>query len=216
MKTETAIIKINPSKDETVISLLNEATKILAWANQRTIATAEDVKIATEDLSLIANLKKAVAEKRVEYLEPLKVHEKIINDAFKLLSEPLQMADRITRDKVLAYNNEIERQRQEAERINQLRMEAARAEMELKGELTESVDLVEVTKGTPKRVSTELGNAELRNNWKWEVIDLKLVPDEYKMINAGMVTPIVKASKGKITIPGIRIYNEPILAIKTR
>ncbi|GAI94168.1 unnamed protein product, partial [marine sediment metagenome] len=52
--------------------------------------------------------------------------------------------------------------------------------------------------------------------WKWEVVDFALVPDSYKMINSGVLTPVVKASKGKIEIPGIRIFNEPIIAVNTR
>jgi len=67
-----------------------------------------------------------------------------------------------------------------------------------------------------KRVQTDLGIAGQRDNWKYEVIDINLVPREYLMINASMLTPIVKASKGKIVIPGIRVFNEPIIAINTR
>lgn len=215
MTTETAIIKVDPEKDEAVVSLLSEVTSILAWANQRTIATAEDVKTATDDLSLIAKLKKAVVEKRKEYLEPLKTHEKTINDAFKLLSEPLNTADKITRDKVLAYNAEIERQRQKQEEINRKRMEAAQAEMELKGELTESVDLVEVTPEV-KRVSTELGTLGQRDNWKYEVVDFALLPDDYKVVDTTMLNSIAKKHHDQKQIPGVRFYNEPILAINTR
>ena len=88
--------------------------------------------------------------------------------------------------------------------------------MELKGELTESVNLVEVAPEVPKRVSTDMGTVAQRNNWKWEVIDFTIVPDSYKMINAGVLTPIVKASKGKIQIPGIRIFNEPGIVVTTK
>lgn len=214
--TATAIVKVNPGIDAEVVAFYNEAIKMQEYASARTIANIEDTKIATNDLSLIAKIKKALEEKRKEYVKPLQDHVKDINEVFKTLMHPIEEADRITRTGMLDYQREQTRIRQEQERINQMRLDAAKAEMELKGELTESVGLVEVMPEAPKRVSTDMGTAGQRDNWKYEVIDFSLVDDQWKMINAGVLTPVVKASKGKIIIPGIRIYNEPIIAVNTR
>jgi len=212
----TAIVRVKPEQDIEVQSFYDQALKLAEYAEARDIAIIEDLKPATDDLSIIARVKKALEAKRKEFIQPLQDHIKEINDAFKRLMEPIEIADKTTRSKILAFQQEQERIRREQEEVNRLRMEAAQKEMELKGELSELVSLVEVSPEAPKRVSTDMGTAGQRDNWKWEVVDFALVPDGYKMINSGVLTPVVKASKGKITIPGIRIYNEPIIAVNAR
>jgi len=213
----TAIIKVSPGTDEAVVALLNEVTSILGYAHQRTIANADNVKDATNDLSMMAKLKKAVEEKRKEYTDPLNEHVKSINNAFKLLTDPLAEADRITRQKVLAYNAEIERQRQEAEAIEREKMELAKREATLKnGEITVDLTPVDKPEATPDRVRAEVGMTSKMMVSKWEVINLSIVPDEYKMIDATKVGNVVRASKGSIIIPGIRIWQEPTLRVSTQ
>lgn len=212
----TVMVRIKPNLDAEVKTIYSEALKLQEYATARVIATAEDLKPATDDLSIIHKVKKALEEKRKEYLKPLQDHVKEINEVFKTLTYPIEEADRITGSKILAFQAEQDRIRREQEEINRKRQEAAEAEMRLKGELSESVNLVEVVPEAPKRISTEMGTVGQRDNWKWEVVDFALVPDEYKMINSGVLTPVVKASKGKIVIPGIRIFNEPIIAVNAR
>ena len=212
----TAIVMVNPEKDVLVKSFYEQALGLREYAEKLVITTVEDLKPATNDLSVIAKLNKAVEEKRKEYIKPLQDHIKETNEAFKRLMDPIQIADRTTRDKILAFRQEQERIRREQEEINRKRQEAAEAEMRLKGELSEPVNLVEVTPSAPQGASTDMGSMVQRDNWKYEVIDFALVSDDYKMINAGVLTPVVKASKGKITITGIRVYNEPIIAVNAR
>jgi len=216
MNESTALVNINPQADSQVVAFYTEALGLQKYAEARVIKTAEDLKPATNDLSIIAKVKKGMEERRKEYLKPLQDHVKAINTTFVTLMAPIEIADKLTRDKILAFHAEQERIRKEQEEINRKRMEAAEAEMRLKGELTEPVNLVEVIPLTPTRTQTDVGSAGMRDNWKYEVVDFKAVPDDYKMINTGVLTPIVKASKGKITIPGIRIFNEPILAVNTK
>ena len=213
---QRALVKVKPEIDAEVVSFYQEALKLQEYATARVIATIEDTKLATDDLSIIARVKKALKEKRDGYIKPLKSYLDEVNDAFKTLMFPIEEADRITRDKMLAYQREQGEIRRKQEEINRKRLEAANEEMKLKGELSEPVNLVEVIPEASKRVMTDTGSAGQRDNWKYEVENFALVDDMYKMINAGVLTPIVKASKGKITINGIRIYNEPIIAVNTR
>jgi hypothetical protein len=208
-----AIIKVAPETDTQVMAFYNEALSLQKYAEARVIATVDDMKPANDDLVTIRRLKKAMEERRKSYLQPFQDHIKEVNDSYKKLMAPVEIADKITSDKMLAFNAEQARIRREQEEINRLRMEAAQKEASLNnGEIKESVNLVEVIPPTPSRTQTEVGSSGMRENWKYEVVDFSLVPDAYKMINAGVLTPIVKASKGKVVIPGIRQYNEPILA----
>lgn len=207
----TALIQIRPDIDEKVVALYQEAVKLQEYAKARVIASNDDIKAATNDLSIISRLKRAIEEKRKEYTQPINEHLNAVNEAFKVFAEPLVNADRITRDKILNYRREQERIRQEQERINQLRMEAARAEMELKGELTESVKVVEVAPEAPTHYRTEGGTLGKFMVRKWELVDFNLVPGEYKMLNEVLIGKLVRS--GIKIIPGIRIYEEESLRI---
>lgn len=211
---ETALAT-KPGADLEVISYYTEALKLRKYAEERVISSVEDVKVATDDLSVISKLKKAMENKRKEYLEPLRTQAEAIRETYSTLMDPILGADKITRDKMLDFNREQERIRAEQEEINRKRQEAAEAEMKLKGELTESVNLVEVAPEV-KRVSTEMGTAGMKDNWKYEVVDFSAVPDEYKVIDSSLLTAIARKHHDRKPVTGIRFYNEPVIAVRAK
>lgn len=210
----TAVVKIAPDKDGAVIALFEQSLKLEQYATALVITGDDSVKGATNDLSIISGLKKSIEEKRKEYTQPIREHLDAVNEAFKALVEPLNNADQVTRRKILDYRAEQDRIRQEQEEINRKRQEAAEAEMKLKGELTESVNLVEVQAEQPDHYRAEMGTLGKATIRKWEVVDLTLVPDEYKMIDAVKIGKVVRA--GIPSIPGIRIWEEPILRVTAK
>ena len=212
----TALLRIDPKNDESVIALYNEANKLLEYANARIIATLEDTKLATNDLSLIAKLRKAMESKRKDYLQPFQEHVKEVNDAYKTLMAPIETADIVTRQKVMAYQREQSRIAAEQEEINRLRMEAAHKEAALNnGEISEAVSLVEVQE-VQKKVNAEMGSLGTAKIWKFEVIDKALVPEDYKLVDMVKVGSVVRATKGTINIPGIKVIVTEGLRVTTR
>ena len=213
---ESALVLFKPQEDAEIMGFYNQAIRLKEYAEARVIATNDDLKPANDDLIIIRKVKKAMEEKRKEYLKPFQDHVKETNEAYKTLMEPIEEADKITAGKMLAFDMEQRRKIREAEAIEEEKMELARREAALNGGVI-TVDLTPVDKpeAPPDTVRTDVGSSGQRDNWKWEVTDITQVPREYLMINAGMLTPIVKASKGKLTIPGIRIYNEPIIAYRS-
>ena len=208
----TELIKVNPEKDAEIVRFYNEGLRLRKYAEARELLAAADLTSATEDLSIIANVKKAMEAKRKDYLKPFQDHVKETNDAFRSLMEPVEIADAVTRGKILAFKAELVRRINEAKEINRLRMEAAQKEAALHdGEITESVNLVEVTPEAPRKTATGMGTASAFKVRKWEVTDFKLVPDEYKIIDASKVTRVVKAGIG--SIEGIRIWEEDSLRV---
>lgn len=210
----TAIVRVKPEQDALVKAFYDQAVGLLDYAEKAVVETEEDYLLRVNDLTVIRTLRKALEEKRKEYTGPINEHLGDINAAFKTFTAPLAQADSITTKTMLDYRQKQTLIRQEQERINQLRIDAANAEMELKGELSESVDLVEVAPVAQKTTHSDLGSAGMTDCWKWEVIDFSLVPDEYKMINHAVLTPAAKSFKDTRTIPGIRIYNEPGIAVR--
>lgn len=214
MTTETAIVQVNPGAEPGIVALAAEVTLLLRSAEAKVVDSQKAVKDTTDDLNIIGSLKKALEAKRKEYTVPLNDHLKAINDAFKTITEPLLQAESLMKQKVLAYHAEQARLRREEEEINRLRVEAAQKEMKLKGELTEPVALVEV-RPEPSRVDrTEFSTGVVKKIKKWEVVDIKLVPIEYLVIDSAKVGKVVRA--GIPSIPGIRIYEEDTLAVGGR
>jgi len=185
---------------------------LMLAAEKAVIASDEDVKSATNDLAMIAQVKKALTKQRDEYLSPLKAATAKVNEAFKLYLGPVARADELLRQKILAYRKDQDTRRAEQERINALRMEAAQAEMRLKGEVTEPVALVEEAVPPAQRYRADIGMASGMRIRKWRLIDIAQVPDEYKMVDGPKVTKLVKA--GIVSIPGIEIYEEETLQVR--
>ena len=208
---QTVLIHVRPDIDPRVTALYQEGVKLQQYAESRIIQSDDDVKSATNDLSIIAKLKKAIEEKRTGYTSPINEHLKAVNDDFKRFTGPLLVADSLTRQKVLDYRAEQERVRQEQERINRLREEAARAEMQLKGEITEPVGLVEVAPEPPARYRTESGTLGRAKVWKFEVIDFAVLPDEYKLPDMTKIRKVVIAGVG---IPGVRAWQTESLRVR--
>ena len=158
-------------------------------------------------------LKKKIGERRQEYVGPLNDKVKTINNAFKTITEPLDEADKITRKKVLDYRAEQERQRREAEAINQAKQDIIRREMELKGELSPDTDTtpVEVPEAPVKVVRGALGQAGTAKVWRWQVEDFAKIPDQFKTTDD---KKILKAVQGGQAIPGVKAWQEETLRVK--
>lgn len=143
----TAVVKIKPEADAEVMMFCHQARELQQYAEARVIRIAEDLKLASDDLIISRRLKKALEEKRKEYVLPLQEHVKEINDTFKMLSEPIEQADAITTSKMLAFDLKQKLIREEQEEINRLRMVAAQKDAALhNGEISEPVSLIEEKK----------------------------------------------------------------------
>ncbi len=213
--SDTALLKVRPDTDTSVIAMQTEVAGLLKYAESRVIATDADVKMATEDLSLLAKLKKAIADKRRDWLTPIKEKLDAVDVVFKSLSTPLDQADKFTRSKILAYRQEQERKAREA--ATQLKKEKdkdARAALEktIADETlaahapTPQVASI-VLPTAPKVVRTETVSGYLRMDWTFEVTDETQIPREYLMVNERLIRDKVKA--GIRQIPGVRIFEKP-------
>jgi len=197
-----------------IIRLRDETVAILAKAEATAIASTEDVSLATADLSLIANLKKAVEDKRKELVVPLQEYVKTINGEIKLISDPLNEADRVMRQKVLAYKAEQEAKRIEAENLARMERELAERKAKLEGTEAPPAQPATTIYRPPDLTRTEAGSSTVMKVAKWELIDKALVPEHYKIVDAAAITRAVKASKGMQAIPGIRIFFEDSLRVE--
>ncbi len=210
------LVPITPDKDATVALLITRGQRALDYAEQFAVLNQKDAGKAAEDLSLIKGLKDKLEEKRKEYVTPLNEKVKSINTFFKDVADPILKADKILRDKVLAFNAGVERQRKEAEAREAEKYRIAQEQAAANhGEIT--VDLSpEVVPEFVKTVKTGIGSASQSGTWKYTVTDFSKVPDTCKMLNTSVVNALVKSNKGKVEIPGITQYFEPTLVVRNK
>jgi len=212
---ETALA-LRPGADAEAMSWHVQALNALAYANARKVTNAEEHALASDDLSLISKLKKLMEARRKELLDPLKAQSDAIRETYTFIMGPVIEADQITRAKMTAYLTEQARIKAEQERINQQRMEAAEAEMALKGELTAPLDLMEVMPEAPKSIKTALGSSGLTDHWTFEITNLDLIPREYMMADTVLLGNTAKKYHDKKEVPGVRFVNKPFMSNRAR
>ncbi len=210
------IVVAMPLRDKEVLAFYKEGLKLFDYAEKRVITTDIEVKNAAADLALIAKVKKAMLEKQKGLTGPLKADLATINESFKTLMAPIENAWSINREKVLAYNEAIVKEKAKEDEINRLRMEAAEKEMALKGELSEPVGLVETSPAPSTHVTTDLGGISQKANWQYVVEDFKLLPDEYKVEDSVLLGKTARNHHDKKQIPGVRFYNKPTIQVNTK
>ncbi|MBL7208776.1 MAG: hypothetical protein ISS52_01635 [Dehalococcoidia bacterium] len=220
----TATLQINPTLDPKVIAFQEEVRSICAFMEQATVSTKDDVSRITQDLALISTLTKTIDAKRREFTDPLRNHERSINDLFATLTGPLANAYKAGKRKIIDYNQHQERIRQQAELT-------ARAAAAASAALVPAVPQVdsatgEISNAPPPlpapvlpdqpqiTVRTELGTASQRMIPKYRVISFKDLPDEYKVENTGLLNSAVKG--GIRAIRGVEIWLEPDIRITRR
>ena len=208
----TQIVQV-PEANVTIESFQEQVDKLLVYSQARVVICDDDAKGATDDLSMMVSLKKNIEERRKEYVGPLNDKVKVINNLFKTITEPLEQADQITRKQVLDYRAEQERQRREAEAINQAKQDIAKREMELNGEISPDTNTtpVEVPQAPAKVVRGALGSAGTAKVWKWQVEDFAKIPDQFKTTDD---KKILKAVQGGQAIPGIKAWQEESLRVR--
>ncbi len=212
---EETSIALRPFEDYEAHDCFLESEKVLEIAKSRTITTLEESQAATNDLSLISRLTKLMDGKLKALLAPHKVETDEIRDTYKYLMAPIIEANSITKSKMLAFDAKQRQLQQEQERINQQKLATAQAEMELKGELTESVNLVDVKKA-PERVKTDMGTSFKTDRWKYRIDDIIQIPKEYMIPDDAQLSAIAKKHHDKKPVAGVTFYNDPYYAVRIK
>jgi len=213
----TALVSIHPELDEQVAKFKEEGERLKDYAVSFVVASVSDVKRATEDLSMVSRLKKALEERRKAYTQPLNEYLKDVNQVFKVIVEPIDDADKVLRTKVGAYNAEQRRLQAEAEKAQELLRQAAEIQANLTkqtGEIFPEVPSVPVPEAHPAtKAYTSVGDLNTAKVWKFEVVDFALLPNEYKLPDMVKIGKVVRAGA---SVPGVKSWQEDSLRITTK
>lgn len=186
-KTETMALAVK-QMEKGIAPLVQNAQSLV-------IRIVEDENSALAILGRIKEMQKQIEDKRTSITKPLNTALKEANKLFKALSEPLDWADSIIRDKIINFHRKREEQ---AEKQKQRLLEKAEEtkDDEKANELIEKAETL-----TPN-----VGETTVAKRWTYKVVDLFKVPHKYLVIDSAKVRDAIR--DGVREIPGLEIYQE--------
>lgn len=202
----------------------------LSLVKQLQAVKVVDQQSATLVSERISILKSVIAKWKDYWKEPkakAKAAHAILCEREGDLLKVLEPAVKASSDD-LAYWAMIEREkaRKEQEARDKAAWEQRQKEREADEKAKAAVNfedaaaIIEAAKPTeplpPAPALPQTGDQTIRDHWKYRVIDLDLVPRPFLCLDDTMVGNYVQEHKGETQIPGIEVYNEPIVAQKRR
>ena len=185
-------------------------TSFTLQAERQKIVNQADVDFVNIILKHISEQMATIERKRKTFTQPINQSLKEINNTFKELVKPLQLAKNILTQKVMAWRREEqEKIRLEQERIakeEERRRKIQEAHKEKGHEVSEPVVMA---RPEPLRATD---TTQTRKVWRFTIIDETKIPQEYLMIDAFKIKEAIR--DGIRTIPGIRIFQDEIMVIK--
>ena len=176
---------------------------------------------------------KELDTERKSITRPLDEAKSAVMNLFKAPLDLLTRAEEYIKKQIAGYEtlkaNEAEEERKKLEKLAEQEAEKERKKIDAKIERAkvsgkeDKVEELEAQKETivaidvpvvSARVDTPTG-VSFRDKWSAEVTDFKLLPDEYKLPNQQALDRIAQATKGAITIPGVKFHSEKVVATRT-
>jgi hypothetical protein len=155
-----------------------------------------------------------------------KLHASLIKEKRKFM-DPLEEAERIVNRQAIAPYLAAERKKKEdaerarAEAESKVRAEAEKAvakakAAEAKGDTAKADQIMDkalakvdgIRNAAPIVPDAPDTGLSLRREWKFVVTDASLLPAEYLMPDEKKIGRIVRASEGKLAIPGVKVWSE--------
>lgn len=195
-----------------------------------TITTQSEYEHAGEVLQEIKSRSKELDKQRKEITNPIDAAKKAVMDLFKPPIELLEKAEAKIKNLMIGYTTEQERKAREDQiRLQRLADQEAERQKKIlddkiaRAQASGKIDKVEELEQkkaevVPMDVPVIAPQAEApkgisyRDKWSAEVTDFKLLPDEYKIANQQALDRVAQATKGSITIPGVKFVSEKVVA----
>ena len=204
-------------------------------ASNMVVASDEGFALASELTKQVKEMQKQVTD----YWEPMRksTYEAYtaVNRHKKQMLDPLESAEKILKRKMGDYTMEQERIRREREEAMRKAAEAEMvrkldeaAEAEARGDTAgaefamaeaEVMEGVSICSGIQAKPQKAKGVSQTKT-WKITKIDSEKVPIslngmELRPVNEKLVLQLIKASKGKIAIPGVEYKEDVIISVRS-
>lgn len=220
MKNEAIVL------DENQRRITKDAEGLPAMYAELKIESATEYEGAVARLKDIKVMAREIEAMRKSMTKPIDESKRRIMDFFRNPAEALKKAEALIKSAMLQFSSEQERIRQaeesrlrEAQRKEALRLEnlAAKArerdDEEKAAEFDKRQADVESTQvfAAPVAAPKVMG-VSTREIWTFEITDKDLIPREYMVPDLKTIGDMVRATKGKVPVPGVRIFSRQTLA----
>jgi flagellar hook-associated protein FlgK len=191
------------NETETSIAVIKEeVAPIIKEAGSLEITNGEDLKRAVEVLSSLNLLNDKVEEDRLKITKPLNDAVREVNSRYKGIKDLLTGSIASVRLKMGSYATKVAEDRAKAEEKLSKRVEAGTMKMETAVSKLESLETVD------KTVNSEAGKVTFIEKENFEVVDFKLLPDDYKVVNEKAIRESMKAG---VKVEGVRYFTEQVV-----
>lgn len=222
---ETSLVLQQPEECKALEQLKAEIQEVADMAMLQKVGSTETKDAALSIGGKVKQMRKALDDRRREITDPMSEKVKQIIAFARSLDAPLGNAELHIRGQLTDYARAIaEEQRKEEARIarekakaeedRQAELKAAAAFSETMEEHLEATQVVE-EKAKDVRIGLSAQSRQVKaqgvkgttEEWKFEIVDPSLVPEEYWIIDESLLRNAVKVQK-KREIPGLRIFSE--------
>ena len=190
-----------------------QGSEILAEAKALEVTNKVEYDIGIAYERAADDLGKAIVEHHKDMKQKAHEAHKAVVAAEKKLLNPVREARRIIKGKTTKWYVDEERKREAAARKAAEEAQERKLDEAEKLEAQGDHEAAEVLLNAPEPIvqAEEIETpVHYRDNWKARVVETKLVPKEYWMINEALLDQVAKKSKGSAEIPGVEFYNDRI------
>jgi len=224
----TATLEQNDLAIKTPADLEQECPAFLVWAKALNVSGPAEYQIAADNLKDIKS-----ALKRVEdFFKPMKKSadetKRKILDAERKLTVPLNEAEQLAKQAMLAYQRAedakrlAEQRKLQAEADERARRErealakkaAAAKKPETRERYQEAAAAVVAPVVSVASQTPAVTGLTTRKVWKARVVDAAKVPRDFLAVDERKLDQYAKAMRDAASVPGVEFYQEEILASK--
>jgi hypothetical protein len=136
----------------------------------------------------------------------------------KLYLDPLENTEKIGKNKMSKYFNDQEKKRIEEERRLQAIEDKKVEEEKLKEAINKNDEkildepIISPTIKVENKIKTE--GISYVTTYGFEIVDASKVPDRFKIIDEKMIGQVVRANKGKVSIPGVKVIEKKMPRVR--
>lgn len=218
----TGVMAVDADPVTTALSTVTATyAEIQEKANKLEVTDEASEMVAAESLAILNRALKTSEEVRIAQVKPLNDKVNAINARFKEFAQKCNTLKEAVSQKVLAYRQDQEKKRLEAERVRREAEEKAAAEAEKRRKELEAelqmpvapsmIPAAPVTEPVapakkPPKVKATSGSITEKKTWEFEVTDAAVVPHEFFTLDERKIRKAVDA--GAREIAGVRIWEK--------
>ena len=227
-ETSNITVNINTKQEQ------QKAADVPALCKKADIAihNQDDYNTASDVLKEVKSRYKELDTQRKNITKPLDDAKKAVMELFRQPLDLLGKAESKIKSLMIGYTAEQEKKaREEQEKLQKLaEAEAERERKKLEAKIErakasgkeEKVEELEMQKEAiiPMDVPVVTANIEqpkgisYKEKWTAEVVDFKALPDEYKLPNQQALDKVAQATKGSLSIPGVKFNMEKVSSVR--